>query len=310
MHGAVTAHVEPRTLEGHAVRLPGELGLKRVIEDLMPKLGLAAIFDCTKSTPGSVVYKAPWLILRVILIGATLFCTTQVQARSCGDVLAAIRDVSKYCGFFCDQDEVRPLQVEYESNCIAEIPRLILQVGSRPDVTIRPAKTLVQSRSQAIGSFRSDNDQSILDRGKAVDASSIMLSSARRSAAHLSLHYCNRVLVGMPSGSAKMGLTEDTADPVGALSEFSLWQLTKIFSGCAEHAMETLNAQDDRQEISAWIKLTGLIDEERKVKRLAAVANVTHLLQGTAENKLYEADNWAIMRSSMLEVMAQSFNNP
>lgn len=310
MYGAVTARVEPRAIEGHTVRLPSELGLKRVIEHLMPKLRLAVIFGGNKSTPGSVVYQAPWLILRVILVCAALFCTTQVQARSCSDVFAAIRDVSKYCGFFCDQDEVRPLQVEYESKCIAEIPRLILQVGSRPDVAIKPANILVQPRSQAIRSHRSDNDQRILDGGKAVDASSILLSSARRSAAQSSLRYCNNVLAGIPSDGAKMGLTEDTADPIGARSEFALWQLTKIFSGCAEHAMDTLNAQNDGQEISAWIKLTALIDEERKVKRLAAVANVTHLLQGTAENKLYEADNWALMRSSMLEVMAQSFNNP
>jgi hypothetical protein len=244
------------------------------------------------------------------MICATFFCTTQVQARSCSDVFAAIRDVSKYCGFFCDQDEVRPLQVEYESKCIAQIPRLILQVGSLPDVAITSAKTSVQPRSQTIRSYRSDRDQSILDGGKALDASSIISSAARRSAAQSTLRYCISVLVGIPSDGTKMGLTEDTADPVGARSEFALWQLTKIFSGCAEHAMETLNALDDGQEISAWIKLTGLIDEERKVKRLAAVANVTHLLQGTAENKLYEADSWAIMRSSMLEVIAQSFSNP
>lgn len=310
MYGTATARVEPRTIEGHTVQLPSVLGLKRAIEHLMPKLRLAVIFGGNKSTPGSVVYQAPWLILRVILIGASLFCTTRVEARSCSDVFAAIRDVSKYCGFFCEQDEVRPLQIEYEANCISEIPRLILQVGSRPDVTIKAAKSLVKPRSQAIRSYRWDNDQGVFDRGKAVDASSILLSSARRLAAQSSLRYCNSVLVGIPSDGAKMGLTEDTADPVGARSEFALWQLTKIFSDCAEHAMETLNAQDDGQEISAWIKLTGLIDEERKVKRLAAVANVTPLLQGTAENKLYEVDNWAIMRSSMLEVMAQSFNNP
>jgi len=286
MFGAVTARLEPCTVEGHKVRLPSELGHQRAVR------------------------QGSWLILRVILTGATLFCTTQAQARSCSDVFAAIRDVSKYCGFFCDQDEVRPLQAEYESKCVAEVPRQILQVGSRPDVAIKLAKTLVQPRSQAFRSYSSDSDQSILDGGKAIDASSIMRSSARRWAAQSSLRYCNSVLAGIPSDSGEMGLTEDTADPVGAQSEFALWQLTKIFSGCAENAMETLNAQDEGQESSAWNKLTGLIDEERKVKRLAAVANVMHLLQGTSENKLYEADNWAIMRSSVLEVMAQSFNNP
>jgi hypothetical protein len=150
----------------------------------------------------------------------------------------------------------------------------------------------------------------MLNGGEAVDAASIILSAARRSAAQSSLRYCNDVLVGMPSDTAEMGLTEDTANPLGARSEFALWQLTKIFSDCAEHAVETLNAQDDGQEASAWIKLTGLVDEERRVTRLAADANLTHLLRGTSKNKLYEADNWAIMRSAILGGMAQSFNNP
>lgn len=58
MFGAATAREEPCTIEGHKVRLPSELGLQRVIEELMPKLRLAVIFGGNKSTPGSVVYQS------------------------------------------------------------------------------------------------------------------------------------------------------------------------------------------------------------------------------------------------------------
>lgn len=252
----------------------------------------------------------PWLTFKVLLIGAILFCTTQVQARSCSDIFAAIRDSSKYCGFDCEPEEIRPLQVEYESTCITEIPRLISQIGARPDVTITLANTQVQPRTRATRQYRQEKDQSTFDGEKAIDASSILLSTTRRLAARSSLLYCKTVLAGIPSDNSEMGLTEDTADPAGAASEFSRWQLTEIFSDCAKHASETLSAADEAQEINAWIKLTGLINEERQIKRFAAVANLTHLLQGTAANNLYEADNWAILRSSMLNAMAQSFNNP
>lgn len=58
MFGATAKRVEPLSTERHSVQLPNELGLQRVIEELMPKLRLAVIFGGNKSTPGSVVYQS------------------------------------------------------------------------------------------------------------------------------------------------------------------------------------------------------------------------------------------------------------
>jgi hypothetical protein len=190
------------------------------------------------------------------------------------------------------------------------IPRIKPPTRPGHDEAVGISKTLIPPRSQTIRIHQSIDNDNIPDNGETADASSIMVSAARRSAAQSSLRYCDSVLIGIPADSSEMGLTEDTADPVGAQYEFARWQLSKIFSGCAEHAKEILNAPDDAQQASAWIKLTDLINEERKAQKLAAQVNLTHLLQGTTKDRLYEADNWAIMRSSILEVMAQSFNKP
>jgi D-alanine-D-alanine ligase len=58
MFGAVTARANARTIERHPIHLSSEIGLQRVIEELMPKLRLAVIFGGNKSTAGSVVYQS------------------------------------------------------------------------------------------------------------------------------------------------------------------------------------------------------------------------------------------------------------
>jgi hypothetical protein len=44
-----------------------------------------------------------------------------VHAQTCSQILAAIKKEAMYCGFFCDQEKIRPLQHTYERNCMPSI---------------------------------------------------------------------------------------------------------------------------------------------------------------------------------------------
>jgi hypothetical protein len=55
------------------------------------------------------------------LYGALFICAVlscEAQAQSCAGMFASIRRSAMYCGFFCDQESLRPLQVSYEAQCI------------------------------------------------------------------------------------------------------------------------------------------------------------------------------------------------
>ena len=56
---------------------------------------------------------------RKLLIVAAFCCATPANASDCSDLYGAIKQAAMYCGFFCDQRELIPLQRAYESNCIA-----------------------------------------------------------------------------------------------------------------------------------------------------------------------------------------------
>ena len=58
---------------------------------------------------------------KLLLISAVLCWSMQnVQARaqSCAEVYGAIKSEAMYCGFFCDEAKLLPLQQDYEANCI------------------------------------------------------------------------------------------------------------------------------------------------------------------------------------------------
>jgi hypothetical protein len=42
----------------------------------------------------------------------------QAQAQSCVDIFNEIKKESMYCGFFCDQKILEPLQIIYEEKCV------------------------------------------------------------------------------------------------------------------------------------------------------------------------------------------------
>lgn len=44
---------------------------------------------------------------------------SQAQAQSCLSIYETIKQAAMYCGFFCDQDRLLPLQKSYETKCIS-----------------------------------------------------------------------------------------------------------------------------------------------------------------------------------------------
>jgi hypothetical protein len=48
---------------------------------------------------------------------ATLL-TTEATAENCSQLYNAVKHEAMYCGFFCDQRTLAPLQQAYETNCI------------------------------------------------------------------------------------------------------------------------------------------------------------------------------------------------
>jgi hypothetical protein len=59
-----------------------------------------------------------WKALQAISIGAMLFWAGEVQARTCADLYNAIKSEAMYCGFFCDLEQLKPLQEAYKASCI------------------------------------------------------------------------------------------------------------------------------------------------------------------------------------------------
>ena len=56
--------------------------------------------------------------LRELLIFVIICCGTQANAESCSELYGAIKREAMYCGFFCDQRKLAPLQQAYEASCI------------------------------------------------------------------------------------------------------------------------------------------------------------------------------------------------
>ncbi len=56
--------------------------------------------------------------LGTLLIFTALCWAAQAPAQNCAVIFAAIKKEAMYCGFFCDQEKIRPLQQAYETSCI------------------------------------------------------------------------------------------------------------------------------------------------------------------------------------------------
>jgi hypothetical protein len=59
--------------------------------------------------------------LRTLSIFAIFCWTPSAQAQDCADIYRAIRQETMYCGFFCYQRKIEPLQKVYEKKCIPRV---------------------------------------------------------------------------------------------------------------------------------------------------------------------------------------------
>jgi hypothetical protein len=65
--------------------------------------------------------------IKTLLICALTCWGSPAAADPCRDIYNAIKMQAMYCGFFCDQARLAPLQQEYEANCIVSfIPAAML----------------------------------------------------------------------------------------------------------------------------------------------------------------------------------------
>jgi hypothetical protein len=77
------------------------------------------------------------MLLRVLLVCAASHWAGHAHAQACAQVYDAIRAEAMYCGFFCDQAKLRPLQKTYEESCIrVVVPVSLFDLDSRSDDTI------------------------------------------------------------------------------------------------------------------------------------------------------------------------------
>jgi len=61
------------------------------------------------------------MIPRALLICIVLGWPVQAGANGCADLYSAIKKAAMYCGFFCDQDRIEPLQLAYERMCVVRV---------------------------------------------------------------------------------------------------------------------------------------------------------------------------------------------
>jgi hypothetical protein len=53
-----------------------------------------------------------------MLATAALLCSSPSSAEDCGALFNAIKRTAAYCDFFCEEQELAPLQRSYEASCI------------------------------------------------------------------------------------------------------------------------------------------------------------------------------------------------
>ena len=71
------------------------------------------------------------LVAVSILAGVQVGIPPGASAQDCISLYREIRTQAMYCGFFCDEDMLRPLQATYEDRCInAALPALARSAGS------------------------------------------------------------------------------------------------------------------------------------------------------------------------------------
>ena len=97
---------------------------------------------------GESIRRGFGVVLRAFLFSAAIG-SAQAQSQNCNNLYGAIKAASMYCGFFCDQNELRPLQAAYEAKCIVSvIPASALGFDSSPEPSV-PSATSTEPQPQS-----------------------------------------------------------------------------------------------------------------------------------------------------------------
>jgi hypothetical protein len=127
----------------------------------------------------------------------------------------------------------------------------------------------------------------------------------RRSSAVALLTYCNSAFTQIPHNALSVGITEDGAADISDMRiEFARWRLETIFSSCAALTKTILDAQSVQQEISAWIKLSRLLEDDRTALRLTVSAGLLRPSRdGEYEDNIFGIANWRPVRVFIFEAI-------
>jgi hypothetical protein len=242
--------------------------------------------------------------LKALLLGAVLCLGTQAQAQNCRDVYASIKNASMHCGFFCDQDELRPLIAKYEAQCVVRvIPASLVPLESSLDATTTLAAHTERRSEETASHPVVRNSQRLLETLQTIGTSQFVSSTWRKSSAEEFLGYCKAALARVRYTGPHVGLTEESSSPAGAELEFARWRLNTIFGDCTEVAHDILDAQNVQREVRAWIKLTQLLEYDETVRKLGASAQLAP--SAADKDNVFGTDNWRTMRGFIFEAVTK-----
>jgi hypothetical protein len=249
------------------------------------------------------------IALQAFLLSAAMG-SAQAQSQDCNKLYSAIKGASMYCGFFCDQSELRPLQANYEAQCIVSaIPASALGFDSSPE----PATTIAELRPQPAAFLQPSRNtsQQLLQALHTINPQQFASNSQRMSLAEGLLGYCKAALARVAYSGPRVGLTEESGSRSDATIEFAQWRLSKIFGDCTEAAHGILGAKEIRHEATAWINMARFLEQDEAVRELCVNADVlkSGLNRGQRDD-IFATSNWRPMRTAILGAAATLNRDP
>jgi len=218
-----------------------------------------------------------------------------------------------YCGFFCNQNELLPLQAAYETQCIASvIPASALGFDSSPEPSASLTTLSASQPQQAafLPPFRS-NSQQLLKILHTISPQQFTSNSRRMMLAEALLGYCKAALARVAYSGPRVGLTEESGDRSDATVEFARWRLSEIFGNCTEAAHGILGAKEVRHETAAWIRIARFLERDEAVRELCINAEMLKSGHNRAEkDDLFATENWRTMRTAILNAAGMLRRDP
>jgi len=239
--------------------------------------------------------------------------SAQAQSRDCDHLYGAIKGTAMYCGFFCDQNELQPLQAAYEAQCIVSIiPASALGFDSSPGPSAS-LTTATEPRPQPaafIQPFRS-NSQQLLKILHTISPQQFASSSQRMLLAEEFLGYCKTALARVKYNGPRVGLTEELGDRSDDTIEFAQCRLSTIFGDCTEAAHEILGAKEVRHEAAAWIKIAQFLEKDEAVRELRINAEMLRFGRNRAEKAdIFATGSWRAIRTAILNAAGTLRSDP